>query len=105
MRKPRADLEEQINAARRELAEALEQQAATSEVLRLISSSPGELEPIFRAMLENATRICGARFAMLFRHENGIVEPLASREVPEQFTDFFGSEARESRVPAPVWIG
>jgi two-component system NtrC family sensor kinase len=99
MRKPRADLEEQLNAARRELAEAMEQQAATSEVLRLISSSPGELEPVFRAMLENATRICGARFAMLFRHENGIVEPLASREVPEQFARFL--RERGAREPRP----
>src|SRR5262249_60248507 len=52
-----------------DLTEALEQQTATSEVLRIISSSPGELELVFQAMLANAARICEAKFAMLFRFD------------------------------------
>jgi len=52
-----------------DLSESLEQQTATSEVLKVISSSPGELTPVFRTMLENAVRICEARFGDLFLHE------------------------------------
>ena len=52
-----------------ELKQSLEQQTATSQVLQIISSSPSELEPVFQAMLENATRICEAKFGVLYRYD------------------------------------
>jgi hypothetical protein len=58
----------ELAEARGHLSEALEQQAATSEVLSVISSSPGELEPVFQAMLANAVRICEASFCNLYLH-------------------------------------
>jgi hypothetical protein len=54
------DLDGNLELAKRELSEALERQAATEEVLRIISGSPGQLEPVFHAMLANAVRICEA---------------------------------------------
>jgi len=62
------ELEKQLEARTRELAEAREQQTATSEVLKVISSSLGELEPVLQSMLANAMRICDAKFGIMFEY-------------------------------------
>jgi hypothetical protein len=65
------DLQQQVEALTRELSEALEQQTATSEVLQVISRSSGALDPVFQAMLENATRVCQAKFGVMWLCEGG----------------------------------
>jgi adenylate cyclase len=83
-----ADQASELVELRKQLAEALEQQTATSEVLRVIAASSGDLEPVFDSMLRNATRICNAEFASLFRFENGTPQRLASLNVPSALTEF-----------------
>ena len=81
IREPHAELE-------KKLKEALEQQAATSEVLRVISSSPGELEPVFEAVLENATRLCKASFGALLLHEgDGAYRLAALHNAPPAYVE------------------
>src|SRR5262249_2429331 len=81
-----------------DLSEALEQQTATSEVLRVVSSSPGELEPVFQAMLANAVRICEARFGNLYLQERGSLRGAASHNVPRAFAE---ARRRGPFRPAP----
>src|SRR5215472_16537920 len=68
-----------------ELRESLEQQTATSEVLQAISSSPGELEPVFNSMLENATRICEAKFGNLLLYEGDAFRIVAMHGAPPEW--------------------
>jgi GAF domain-containing protein len=82
-----------------ELRESLAQQTATSEVLRVISSSPGDLKPVFEAMLENATRICEAKFTVLWGFRNGEPYIVSTLGVPEPFTEV---QLREELKPGPL---
>jgi GAF domain-containing protein len=93
LRQRTADLTERTA----ELTEALEQQTATSEVLQVISSSPGELEPIFATMLEKAVRICDASFGDIYRWEEGALRLLANHNTPAAFAD----ERRRAQHRAP----
>jgi GAF domain-containing protein len=81
-----ADLEKKVETRTAELTESLEQQTATSEVLQVISSSPGELDPVFQKMLENATRVCGANFGVMNLWDGNNLKPVADYNVPPAFT-------------------
>ena len=70
-----------------ELTEALDQQTATSEVLQVISSSPGDLEPVFATMLEKAVRICGASFGNIYRWDGEALHLLATQNTPPAFAE------------------
>ncbi|HUL88078.1 MAG TPA: GAF domain-containing protein [Pseudolabrys sp.] len=88
-------LEKKVEVRTQALSEALEQQTATSEVLKVISSSPGELEPVFEAMLANAVRICEASFGVLFRYENGSIYAASMYGVPPAFAEFWQKGSRQ----------
>jgi len=81
----------------RERDEALERETATSEVLRLISKSPGDLELVFRSILENATRLCEAQFGLLFRYDGRLFNTLAVRNAPAVLLEFI--EQRGAFLP------
>ena len=70
-----------------ELRELLQQQTATAEVLKVISSSPGELEPVFETMLANATRICGAKFGTMVLREGDAFRHAATHNTPPAFVE------------------
>jgi GAF domain-containing protein len=79
--------EHEVTRLARERDEALQQQTATSEVLRAISASSGELEPVFQAMLERAVRICGAKFGNIYRWDGEALHILASHNTPPAFAE------------------
>src|SRR5215469_10633501 len=97
-RRPRGPLSEKKNIAllTHELSEAREQQAATSEVLRVIASSPGELQPVFEAILANATRLCGAKFGTLYLCDGDAFRAAAFHNAPAAFI-----EARKDKLLRP----
>lgn len=91
--------ETEVARLRRELNEALAQQTATSEVLKVISSSPGALEPVFNAILQNAVRICGAHFGNLALYEGTNMRLAAMHNAPHEF-----EKLRRSDLTVPLTV-
>ena len=83
---------DEVQASTRELSESLGQQTATSEVLSVISSSPGELAPVFQAMLENAIKICEANFGNLFTYSDNSFRVVAQHNAPPAYREFWERE-------------
>jgi two-component system NtrC family sensor kinase len=83
-----ANLETEVARLARERDDALEREKATAEVLRVISSSPGQLEPIFQAMLEKATRLCEASFGNMLLYEAGLLRRVAFHNTPLKYNEY-----------------
>ena len=83
---------EEVQARTRELTESLEQQTATSEVLGVITRSPGELEPVFQAILASATHLCGSNFGTLFQSEGDGFRSVALHNPPAMYAELRGRD-------------
>jgi GAF domain-containing protein len=94
-------LKKQLEARTRELAEALEQQTATSEVLKVISSSPGNLQPVFETILANATRLCEAKFGSLYLREGQAFRLFAQHNAPAAYAAYVEERRRLLLRPIP----
>jgi len=80
--------ETEVARLTRELNEALEQQTATSDVLQVISSSPGDLQPVFEGILEKAVRICDAKFGTINRWDGEALHLVATHNLPPALAEF-----------------
>ncbi len=96
------DLKKENATLRRELAEALERQTATSEVLQVISSTPGDLDPVFQSLLENVTRVCGAKFGTMHLLEGDIATRVALYNVPLAYAEALGTRTFRPHPESPL---
>jgi GAF domain-containing protein len=108
------DLQEKLDARTRQLNEAIERENATAEVLRIVSSSPGDLEPVFQSLLGNATRLCVADFGFMFQYDDGAFRLMAQRGADQAYVEYMQREplhpgpetllGRIAKLKAPVQI-
>jgi GAF domain-containing protein len=85
-----------------ELRETTEQHTATSEILRVISSSPSDLQPVFQAMLKNAVRLCDAKFGNIYRWDGDALHLVATQNVPAAFVQVRGRSPLHPSPPTPT---
>src|SRR5256885_4526035 len=98
LQRANAELQRQLGEYRAERDEASAQQTATAEVLQVINASPGDLVPVFDAMLEKATLLCEAEIGTLWTYDGELMHASASRGAPPAFAEFLHREPTQ-----PIW--
>jgi hypothetical protein len=98
LQRANAELQRRLDESNAERDEALEQQTATAEVLGVINSSPGDLAPVFEAMLDKAMRLCEAAFGLLLVPDGELQRAIAHRALPPALAEYFNR-------PVPGGVG
>jgi hypothetical protein len=96
LRRANAELQQRLDERTAERDEALEQQTAAAEVLQVINSSPGDLAPVFDAMLRKAMEVCSAAFGILWTLDGEQLHAVAHRGVPQAYAEFLTTTAHPS---------
>src|SRR3954462_8910342 len=102
-----ADLQRQLAECRAERDVGLARETATAEVLGVINASPGDLAPVFEAVLDKATRLCDAAFGILWTYDGERFYPVALHRMPDAFADFLRpyQSSGVSAQPGPAGLG